>query len=94
VDSSIIQGIDVAGVAADEQLAGPGLGDVLGRDPGIGAGDDQGSAIEYAVVALGVRDIVVCGHSDCGAMKGLMQPGAARCCRRCGRRTARRARPG
>ncbi|GJD64945.1 carbonic anhydrase [Methylobacterium frigidaeris] len=34
------------------------------------------SAIEYAVVALGVRDVVVCGHSDCGAMKGLMQPGA------------------
>ncbi|WP_018259718.1 carbonic anhydrase [Methylobacterium sp. WSM2598] len=34
------------------------------------------SAIEYAVVALGVRDIVVCGHSDCGAMKGLMQPNA------------------
>ncbi|GJE27350.1 carbonic anhydrase [Methylobacterium organophilum] len=34
------------------------------------------SAIEYAVVALGVRDIVVCGHSDCGAMKGLMNPGA------------------
>ncbi|MFY9294971.1 MAG: carbonic anhydrase [Methylorubrum rhodinum] len=34
------------------------------------------SAIEYAVVALGVRDIVVCGHSDCGAMKGLMTPEA------------------
>lgn len=32
------------------------------------------SAIEYAVVALGVRDIIVCGHSDCGAMKGLCQP--------------------
>lgn len=32
------------------------------------------SAIEYAVVALGVRDIVVCGHSDCGAMKGLCCP--------------------
>lgn len=28
------------------------------------------SAIEYAVVALGVRDIILCGHSDCGAMKG------------------------
>lgn len=34
------------------------------------------SAIEYAVVALGVRDIVVCGHSDCGAMKALLTPGA------------------
>lgn len=34
------------------------------------------SAIEYAVVALGVRDIVVCGHSDCGAMKALLQPGS------------------
>ncbi|CAM3085521.1 MULTISPECIES: carbonic anhydrase [Methylobacterium] len=32
------------------------------------------SAIEYAVVALGVRDIVICGHSDCGAMGGLMKP--------------------
>lgn len=34
------------------------------------------SAIEYAVMALGVRDIVVCGHSDCGAMKGLSNPKA------------------
>ena len=32
------------------------------------------SAIEYAVVALGVRDIIVCGHSDCGAMKALLHP--------------------
>ncbi len=29
------------------------------------------STVEYAVMALGVRDIIVCGHSDCGAMKGL-----------------------
>jgi len=34
------------------------------------------STIEYAVVALGVTDIVICGHSDCGAMKGLMAPEA------------------
>ena len=32
------------------------------------------SAIEYAVVALGVEDIVICGHSDCGAMKALLHP--------------------
>lgn len=29
------------------------------------------STVEYAVAALGVRDIIVCGHSDCGAMNGL-----------------------
>jgi carbonic anhydrase len=34
------------------------------------------SAVEYAVVALGVRDIVVCGHSDCGAMKAFSNPAA------------------
>ncbi len=32
------------------------------------------STVEYAVVALGVRDIIVCGHSDCGAMKALSEP--------------------
>lgn len=32
------------------------------------------SAVEYAVVALGVRDIIVCGHSDCGAMGALVHP--------------------
>lgn len=29
------------------------------------------STVEYAVMALGVREIIVCGHSDCGAMKAL-----------------------
>ncbi|QNE32865.1 carbonic anhydrase [Sphingomonas sp. NBWT7] len=29
------------------------------------------STVEYAVMVLGIRDIIVCGHSDCGAMKGL-----------------------
>lgn len=32
------------------------------------------STVEYAVMALGVRDIIVCGHSDCGAMKALSAP--------------------
>ena len=30
------------------------------------------AVIEYAVMALGVTNIVICGHSDCGAMKGLL----------------------
>jgi carbonic anhydrase len=32
--------------------------------------------VEYAVSALKVRHVVICGHSDCGAMKALMQPDA------------------
>jgi len=32
------------------------------------------STVEYAVMVLGVRDIIVCGHSDCGAMKALSKP--------------------
>ncbi len=35
----------------------------------------EGAAIEYAVEALAVKDIIVCGHSHCGAMKGLLQLG-------------------
>lgn len=34
------------------------------------------AVIEYACEALGVSDIVVCGHSDCGAMKALVTPDA------------------
>ncbi|MFE5585924.1 carbonic anhydrase [Kitasatospora sp. NPDC056531] len=33
--------------------------------------DGVAASIEYAVAALGVRDIVVCGHSGCGAMTAL-----------------------
>ena len=32
------------------------------------------TAIEYAVLALGVRHIIICGHSDCGAMKAVLDP--------------------
>jgi len=34
------------------------------------------ASIEYAVAALGIRDIIVCGHTDCGAMKGALNPAA------------------
>lgn len=32
------------------------------------------SAIEYAVYALKVSIIIICGHSDCGAMSALIHP--------------------
>ena len=43
----------------------PAYGEMLG---GVSA------VIEYAVTALKVRHVVVCGHTDCGAMKALMHP--------------------
>src|SRR6476646_3041776 len=44
----------------------PAYGEMLGATSAV---------IEYAVLALGIPHIVVCGHTDCGAMKGLLQRG-------------------
>ena len=32
------------------------------------------ATIEYAVAALEIKDIILCGHSHCGAMDGLLHP--------------------
>lgn len=43
--------------------------------PAFGAGGiGEAATIEYAVAALKVKDIVICGHSQCGAMTGLLHP--------------------
>ena len=40
---------------------------------GASTGDlSEASALEYAVLVLNVRSIVVCGHSECGAMKAAL----------------------
>ena len=38
-------------------------------------GEGEEASIEFAVAGLGVKDIVVCGHSLCGAMSALLDPG-------------------
>ncbi len=43
----------------------PAYGEMMG---GVSA------VIEFACVGLEVTDIVVCGHSDCGAMRALLAP--------------------
>lgn len=48
------------------------LGNVV---PPFGAGDmGVGAVIEYAVLTLQVRHIVICGHTDCGCIKALDEP--------------------
>lgn len=32
------------------------------------------ATIEFALDGLGVKDVIVCGHSHCGAMKALLKP--------------------
>lgn len=43
--------------------------------PGAPAG--EAATIEYAVKALGIRDIIVCGHTRCGAMQAVLTPDAS-----------------
>jgi carbonic anhydrase len=42
--------------------------------PSFSPSDSSAGTIEFAVCALKVKHIVVCGHLDCGAMKGLLHP--------------------
>lgn len=37
------------------------------------ANGGEGGTLEYAINALGIEQVVICGHSNCGAMKGLLK---------------------
>lgn len=56
------------------------IGNLVPRQDEGPADASVGAAVEYAVEALKVASIVVCGHSDCGAMKaglsGSARPGS------------------
>jgi carbonic anhydrase len=43
--------------------------------PPHGAGSGaEAATVEYALTQLRVRDVILCGHSRCGAMYGLLEP--------------------
>lgn len=50
------------------------IGNIVPRYPELIGG--VSATIEYAVGVLGVSDVIVCGHTDCGVMKGVLNPEA------------------
>lgn len=42
--------------------------------PPKGSGSGEEASIEFGIDVLKIKDIVVCGHSHCGAMQGLLNP--------------------
>jgi len=50
------------------------IGNIVPRYPESIGG--VSATIEYAVGVLGVQDVIVCGHTDCGVMKGVLNPDA------------------
>lgn len=42
-----------------------------GADGRVATDHSEGAAIEYATNFLSVKDIVVCGHSECGAIRAI-----------------------
>lgn len=46
--------------------------------PYHGDNASESAGIEYALVALEIPAIIVCGHTDCGAMKGVLDPSKTR----------------
>ncbi len=41
--------------------------------PPHGSGGGEAATIEYSLEVLGVRNIIVCGHSQCGAIQAILE---------------------
>ncbi len=73
-DSRLLPDV-LAGVEPGELFVMRNVGNMV--PPANVQGDSTGdlsepSAIEYSVLALQVRYVIVCGHSQCGAMKAVL----------------------
>lgn len=42
--------------------------------PHQSAPSGEEATIEFAIAGLGIKDVIVCGHTRCGAMSGLLNP--------------------
>ncbi len=63
---------DFTGAGPGDMFQERSLGNVV---PAHGGRETEATAvIEYAVMALNVKHIIVCGHSQCGAIKAMLDP--------------------
>ena len=53
------------------------IGNIVPPASAVGSTNSTAAAIEFAVEILRVNDIVVCGHSQCGAMTALLDKSRA-----------------
>ncbi len=53
------------------------IGNIVPPSSATGSTNSTAAAIEFAMSALDVSDVVVCGHSQCGAMNALVGPKSA-----------------
>jgi carbonic anhydrase len=68
IDPSLLTGTEPGEIFVERT---PGnIVPVYDQDVSVGVS----ASIEYAVAVLGVKDIIICGHSACGAMKALLHP--------------------
>jgi carbonic anhydrase len=70
-DSRIVPNM-LTGLGPGDLFAMRNVGNIV--PPPGGAPSGEVATIEYAVMVLKVKHIIVCGHSHCGAMTSLFEP--------------------
>src|SRR5688572_20734265 len=69
-DSRVIPAL-ITGARPGEIFELRNAGNIVPPHDEHGAASGEAATIEYALEVLGVQDVVVCGHSHCGAMGAL-----------------------
>jgi carbonic anhydrase len=70
-DSRIVPNL-ITSAAPGELFIVRNIGNVVPRD--VPAGGGVSAAIQYAVEVLEVESVIVCGHTQCGAIDALLHP--------------------
>jgi carbonic anhydrase len=69
-DSRVVPNL-ITGAAPGDLFIVRNVGNVV---PGLALPGGTAAAIEYATEVLGVKDIIVCGHTQCGAIEAVLNP--------------------